>query len=81
MNVGVIGLGAMGGNAAKRLVDKGFDLTVFDVRPEHARGPTAPDQVVRNDDTGEINEIDEHAGAILDRCAAGDHGDGQGGCD
>ena len=32
--VGIIGLGAMGGNAAKRLEDVGFDLVVYDTRAE-----------------------------------------------
>lgn len=32
--VGIIGLGAMGGNAARRLVEKGYEVVVFDVRAE-----------------------------------------------
>ncbi len=36
MAIGFIGLGKMGFPIAKRLVDGGFDLTVFDVRPEAA---------------------------------------------
>ena len=32
--VGIVGLGAMGGSAARRLDEKGFDLVVFDSRPE-----------------------------------------------
>jgi len=32
--VGIIGLGAMGGNAALRLQESGFDLVVYDTRPE-----------------------------------------------
>ena len=35
--VGIIGLGAMGSNAAKRLVEKGFEVTVYDVRPEQIK--------------------------------------------
>jgi 3-hydroxyisobutyrate dehydrogenase-like beta-hydroxyacid dehydrogenase len=34
--VGFIGLGAMGAPMAKRIVSAGFDLSVFDVRPENA---------------------------------------------
>ncbi len=37
MRVGVIGLGAMGGSAVKRLLERGFDLVVYDVRPEQVR--------------------------------------------
>jgi len=33
---GFIGLGAMGAPMAKRIVSAGFDLSVFDVRPENA---------------------------------------------
>ncbi len=33
MRVGIVGLGAMGGNAARRLAQQGFDTTVFDVEP------------------------------------------------
>jgi 3-hydroxyisobutyrate dehydrogenase-like beta-hydroxyacid dehydrogenase len=32
--VGIIGLGAMGGNAAQRLAEVGFDLVVYDTRTE-----------------------------------------------
>src|ERR671913_1067159 len=35
-NAGFIGLGAMGAPMAKRIVSAGFDLSVFDVRPENA---------------------------------------------
>jgi 3-hydroxyisobutyrate dehydrogenase-like beta-hydroxyacid dehydrogenase len=35
-SAGFIGLGAMGAPMAKRLVSAGFDLSVFDVRPENA---------------------------------------------
>ena len=35
--VGIIGLGAMGNGAARRLVEKGFDVAVFDVRPEQVQ--------------------------------------------
>ena len=35
-NAGFIGLGAMGTPMAKRIVSAGFDLSVFDVRPENA---------------------------------------------
>ena len=35
-SVGFIGLGAMGAPMAKRIVSAGFDLSVFDVRPENA---------------------------------------------
>lgn len=51
--VGVIGLGAMGGNSAKRLVEKGFDVTVFDVRAEQMKAlpkctpATSPADVAR----------------------------------
>ena len=34
MNVGVIGLGAMGLPMAKNLLRKGFEVTVFDARNE-----------------------------------------------
>src|SRR5829696_3454604 len=34
-SAGFIGLGAMGAPMAKRIVSAGFDLSVFDVRPEH----------------------------------------------
>ena len=34
--VGFIGLGAMGAPMAKRIVSAGFDLSVFDIRPENA---------------------------------------------
>jgi 3-hydroxyisobutyrate dehydrogenase len=37
-SVGFIGLGAMGAPMAQRIVSAGFDLSVFDVRPENA-GP------------------------------------------
>ena len=33
---GFIGLGAMGAPMAKRILSAGFDLSVFDVRPENA---------------------------------------------
>ena len=36
--VGVIGLGAMGGASARRLVEKGFEVIAYDVRPEVVRG-------------------------------------------
>ena len=40
--VGILGLGAMGGNAAKRLADVGFDLVVYDVRSDVMKSyPTA----------------------------------------
>jgi 3-hydroxyisobutyrate dehydrogenase-like beta-hydroxyacid dehydrogenase len=35
-SAGFIGLGAMGAPMAKRIVSAGFDLSVFDVRPENA---------------------------------------------
>ena len=35
-SVGFIGLGAMGAPMAGRIVAAGFDLSVFDVRPENA---------------------------------------------
>jgi 3-hydroxyisobutyrate dehydrogenase-like beta-hydroxyacid dehydrogenase len=35
-SAGFIGLGAMGSPMAKRIVSTGFDLSVFDVRPENA---------------------------------------------
>src|SRR5919106_5687180 len=35
-SAGFIGLGAMGAPMAKRIVSSGFDLSVFDVRPENA---------------------------------------------
>ncbi|HJQ29259.1 MAG TPA: NAD(P)-dependent oxidoreductase, partial [Rubrobacter sp.] len=35
-SVGFIGLGAMGAPMAQRIADSGFDLSVFDVRPENA---------------------------------------------
>lgn len=34
MKVGVIGLGAMGGNVARNLAKKGFDVYVYDIRKE-----------------------------------------------
>ncbi len=34
LKVGIIGLGAMGGASAKRLVERGFQVAVYDVRPE-----------------------------------------------
>lgn len=34
MRVGFVGLGTMGGNAARNLLRAGFELVVFDVRPE-----------------------------------------------
>lgn len=34
MRVGIIGLGAMGGNAASRLAESGFDLVLFDMSEE-----------------------------------------------
>lgn len=34
VKVGIIGLGAMGGNAAKRLAEVGFDLIVYDTREQ-----------------------------------------------
>src|SRR5215204_5747303 len=34
--VGFIGLGAMGAPMAKRIATAGFDLSVFDIRPENA---------------------------------------------
>lgn len=37
IKVGVIGLGAMGGASARRLVDQGFEVIAFDVRPEVVR--------------------------------------------
>src|ERR671921_1896746 len=36
LRAGFIGLGAMGAPMAKRIVSAGFDLSVFDVRPENA---------------------------------------------
>src|ERR687889_2186098 len=36
LRAGFIGLGAMGAPMAKRTVSAGFDLSVFDVRPENA---------------------------------------------
>jgi 3-hydroxyisobutyrate dehydrogenase-like beta-hydroxyacid dehydrogenase len=36
--VGIIGLGAMGGNAAKRLDEVGFKLVVYDTRPQQFAG-------------------------------------------
>jgi 3-hydroxyisobutyrate dehydrogenase-like beta-hydroxyacid dehydrogenase len=38
-SAGFIGLGAMGAPMAKRIVSAGFDLSVFDVRPENADPP------------------------------------------
>src|SRR5918993_5395790 len=38
-SAGFIGLGAMGAPMAKRIVSTGFDLSVFDVRPENADPP------------------------------------------
>src|ERR687895_1501001 len=35
LRAGFIGLGAMGAPMAKRIVSAGFDLSVFDVRPEN----------------------------------------------
>ena len=32
--IGLIGIGAMGRGVARNLLDKGFELTGFDVRPE-----------------------------------------------
>lgn len=37
MKVGFIGLGTMGGNAAKNVIRAGFETYVFDLRPEAAR--------------------------------------------
>ena len=34
MDIGFIGLGNMGGHMARRLVEAGHRLTVFDTRPE-----------------------------------------------
>ncbi|QJU58154.1 NAD(P)-dependent oxidoreductase [Sphingomonas sp. AP4-R1] len=39
--VGIIGLGAMGSGAARRLVEKGFDVAVFDVRAEQIEALSA----------------------------------------
>jgi len=39
--VGIIGLGAMGSGAARRLVEKGFDVAVFDVREEQIQALTS----------------------------------------
>jgi 3-hydroxyisobutyrate dehydrogenase/putative dehydrogenase len=39
-NLAFVGLGAMGAPMAKALVSAGFDLSVFDVRPENARSLT-----------------------------------------
>ena len=36
MRVGVIGLGTMGGNAARNIMRHGFDLVVHDIRREAA---------------------------------------------
>ena len=55
--VGVIGLGAMGANAAHRLEEKGFDLVVFDTQTEKmAEYPNAVhaisvEDLARNSDT------------------------------
>ena len=55
--VGIIGLGAMGGNVARRLTTKGFDLVVYDTRLEqvkahtNARHATSPADVASHSDT------------------------------
>ena len=41
MKVGYIGLGTMGGSMALNLCSAGFDLTVYDIRPEMAARPVA----------------------------------------
>ncbi|MBM4231210.1 MAG: NAD(P)-dependent oxidoreductase, partial [Gammaproteobacteria bacterium] len=33
MKIGFVGLGTMGGNAARNILRKGFALTVYDIRP------------------------------------------------
>ena len=56
MKVGIIGLGAMGGNVARRLTTKGFDLVVYDTRLEqvkahtNARHATSPADVASHSD-------------------------------
>lgn len=37
ISVGIIGLGAMGGNAAKRLVERGFSVVGYDANPERIK--------------------------------------------
>ena len=37
MKVGFIGLGTMGGNAAKNLIRTGFAVVVHDLRPDSAK--------------------------------------------
>jgi 3-hydroxyisobutyrate dehydrogenase len=52
---GYIGLGAMGAPMAKRIVSAGFDLSVFDVRPENA-GPLVEAGATRADSPREAAE-------------------------
>lgn len=39
--VGIVGLGAMGGAMARRLIERGFDLVVHDTRPERMEAVSA----------------------------------------
>lgn len=41
MKIGFIGLGTMGKNAAANVLRAGFELTVFDIRPEAIAGLVA----------------------------------------
>ena len=47
MRVGFIGLGTMGGNAARNIARRGFPLVVHDIRPEAARTKREPVPVLR----------------------------------
>ena len=60
-SAGFIGLGAMGAPMAKRIVSAGFDLSVFDVRPEN----TEPLVELGARRAGSLREVAEGAEALV----------------
>lgn len=80
MKVGFIGLGMMGGNAAKNLIRKGFDVTVYDLRPEAAKDHLAmgarfappPEMVSTCDVVVSMVFGPKHCEAVLEELLKGD---------
>jgi 3-hydroxyisobutyrate dehydrogenase-like beta-hydroxyacid dehydrogenase len=85
LKVGVIGLGAMGGASARRLVERGYEVTAYDVRPQAVASfntctpATSPAEVAANSDivlaflpySAQVESVALGAGGVIEGARPG----------